>query len=595
MGSNKRNKRRDDSSPFKRQQDLTTKSLFQTENLITKLLNLVDDTQLWAPERNLNELYENLKKVDEVIEKIKKAQGGLIDSFDVGGREFYEGRREEKDFERFWKWLEDGGCCFGEEGEGNSDYGIRFVDDSAEREGREQDGTTNGTEKDSDIARKSKNNFDTNSDNATLFARTNIKADQLLMKIPSTLFFPPLPSSTPQSPLEPLFASHPIFAQAPSITLSLSLLSSLYNPCHPHQPYFQILPRHFTLPILTTPKTNILALYPSPSYQRALKLFRNHCRHYGNLWNMLKKFLNSSRNKEWGLEKFTWVGFEWAISVIMTRQNQIEDMKRSLGGKLALVPLWDMCNHEEGSFQKMTTSFVTERADDGEKEVGFVECRAMRDYRSGENITIFYGNRPNEELLLFSGFVSQNNVFDSVKIPICCRKGFEKDTGLIKLKIKLLQNNGVELVKQPRGNATTANDENEKNGVEEQQKDDTLICEGRVRYPSNIENLCQIAYLLFSTKTELLSIMRTGLYETRPNNSVIQKEAFELVGESLHTMRDRYIQAKEDNSLVIHTGKIEIERSRCVKDLHQVELQLINAAIGELEQRRTALKNKIDE
>ncbi|KAL8168972.1 UNVERIFIED_CONTAM: Histone-lysine N-methyltransferase setd3, partial [Gekko kuhli] len=46
-------------------------------------------------------------------------------------------------------------------------------------------------------------------------------------------------------------------------------------------------------------------------------------------------------------DSFTYDDYRWAVSSVMTRQNQIpaEDGSRVT---LALIPLWDMCNHTNG-------------------------------------------------------------------------------------------------------------------------------------------------------------------------------------------------------------------------------------------------------
>ena len=44
----------------------------------------------------------------------------------------------------------------------------------------------------------------------------------------------------------------------------------------------------------------------------------------------------------------------WAVSTVMTRQNQIPC---SNGRQvLALIPLWDMCNHNEGEVRVKTSA-----------------------------------------------------------------------------------------------------------------------------------------------------------------------------------------------------------------------------------------------
>ncbi|NXD70596.1 SETD3 methyltransferase, partial [Eolophus roseicapillus] len=67
----------------------------------------------------------------------------------------------------------------------------------------------------------------------------------------------------------------------------------------------------------------------------------------------------------------------WAVSSVMTRQNQIptEDGSRVT---LALIPLWDMCNHTNGL---ITTGYNLE--DDR------CECVALQDFKAGEQVAWF--------------------------------------------------------------------------------------------------------------------------------------------------------------------------------------------------------------
>lgn len=50
----------------------------------------------------------------------------------------------------------------------------------------------------------------------------------------------------------------------------------------------------------------------------------------------------------------------WAVSSVMTRQNQIP-LEDGSGLTLALIPLWDMCNHMNGlvSLQSPSLALIT--------------------------------------------------------------------------------------------------------------------------------------------------------------------------------------------------------------------------------------------
>ncbi|RXM96152.1 Histone-lysine N-methyltransferase setd3 [Acipenser ruthenus] len=92
----------------------------------------------------------------------------------------------------------------------------------------------------------------------------------------------------------------------------------------------------------------------------------------------------------------------WAVSSVMTRQNQIptEDGNRVT---LALIPLWDMCNHTNGL------------------------------------IYIFYGTRSNAEFVIHNGFFFDNNSHDRVKIKL----GVSKSERLYAMKAEVLARAGI--------------------------------------------------------------------------------------------------------------------------------------------------------
>mmetsp|Transcript_20985 Transcript_20985/g.85544 ORF Transcript_20985/g.85544 Transcript_20985/m.85544 type:complete len:115 (+) Transcript_20985:2957-3301(+) len=87
----------------------------------------------------------------------------------------------------------------------------------------------------------------------------------------------------------------------------------------------------------------------------------------------------------------------------MTRQNMVPT---STGGEsLALIPLWDMINHSQGEY---TTQYDLARDQ--------VEFFAMTDTPRDKQILMFYGPRPNSELLLHAGFVHGENLHDAVEV-----------------------------------------------------------------------------------------------------------------------------------------------------------------------------------
>jgi histone-lysine N-methyltransferase SETD3 len=103
----------------------------------------------------------------------------------------------------------------------------------------------------------------------------------------------------------------------------------------------------------------------------------------------------------------------------MTRQNQIpllsgkqQQLKEPHTTEVeqnepALIPLWDLCNHEEG---RITTFF--------DMETKYTDFFALTSFAKGEQIKMFYGERPNFQLLIYSGFVFHDNKHDAVKLTV---------------------------------------------------------------------------------------------------------------------------------------------------------------------------------
>lgn len=106
----------------------------------------------------------------------------------------------------------------------------------------------------------------------------------------------------------------------------------------------------------------------------------------------------------------------------MTRQNLIpsEDGSRMIH---ALIPMWDMCNHENGrvsphhhhprrirnSERSLISSFSFQITTDFNATSDCCECYALRDFKEGEQIFISYGPRTNSDFFVHSGFVYVDN------------------------------------------------------------------------------------------------------------------------------------------------------------------------------------------
>lgn len=112
----------------------------------------------------------------------------------------------------------------------------------------------------------------------------------------------------------------------------------------------------------------------------------------------------------------------------MTRQNQIPSPS---GDILALIPLWDMINHCEGEY---TTHY--------NMETDCLEFFSMGTTHKDEQVYMFYGPRPNAELLVHSGFVYENNRRDKLEVSL----NFERMDPLLKIRKIVLDNQKIKLV-----------------------------------------------------------------------------------------------------------------------------------------------------
>ena len=106
----------------------------------------------------------------------------------------------------------------------------------------------------------------------------------------------------------------------------------------------------------------------------------------------------------------SWDVFRWGLSVVLTRQNYIPflDSEGVESTAHVLVPVWDFMNHEEG---ELTTSF--------NPESDCLEYYAMKPFVEGDEVTMCYGHRSQEQLLLYSGFVTESaSEYDSIKLRL---------------------------------------------------------------------------------------------------------------------------------------------------------------------------------
>ncbi|XP_041468746.1 actin-histidine N-methyltransferase-like [Lytechinus variegatus] len=316
---------------------------------LIKLCGQVIDLAATPIPPTTGEQWEEFLQIHNVIEKIRKRQKGEPN---------HQSKREEH-FEAFFKWL-----------------------------------NKNGVSSDSVKIAKFDQGYG-------LQATKDIKSDEQLLNIPRKVMM------TDQNALESptigeLVRGDRLLKGMPNVALAVFIISEKLKPNSFWKPYLDILPSSYNLPLYFTPD-DIKLFKGTTVYGEFLKQYKNIARQYGYLF----KLFNLPDNSKLQLrEHFTYDFYRWAVSTVMTRQNQIP-AKDSKGLSLSLIPLWDMCNHANG---EMKTDFI--------EETDSCINMALRDFNVGEQIFICYGRRSSSDLLLYSGFIYQDNIFDGMAIQL---------------------------------------------------------------------------------------------------------------------------------------------------------------------------------
>ncbi|KAK1894148.1 Actin-histidine N-methyltransferase [Dissostichus eleginoides] len=255
-----------------------------------------------------------------------------------------------------------------------------------------------------------------------LRATRDIKAEELFLWIPRKMLM--TVESAQNSVMGPLYSQDRILQAMGNVTLAFHLLCERANPDSFWLPYIRSLPQEYDTPLFYQ-QDEVQLLLGTQAVQDVLSQYKNTARQYAYFYKLVQTHPAASKLPL--KDSFTFDDYRWAVSSVMTRQNQIptED-----GGRitLALIPLWDMCNHTNGL---ITTGYNLE--DDR------CECVALQDYKENEQIYIFYGTRSNAEFVIHNGFFFQDNAHDRVKIKL----GVSKSERLYAMKAEVLARAGI--------------------------------------------------------------------------------------------------------------------------------------------------------
>uniref|UniRef100_A0AAX7UTX9 protein-histidine N-methyltransferase n=1 Tax=Astatotilapia calliptera TaxID=8154 RepID=A0AAX7UTX9_ASTCA len=236
--------------------------------------------------------WEEYLQIRGLVERIRKKQKGMSIVF--------EGSREEH-FPDLMSWAKENGAsceCFTVANFGKEGYGLR--------------------------------------------ATRDIKAEELFLWIPRKMLM--TVESAQNSILGPLYSQDRILQAMGNVTLALHLLCERANPASFWLPYIRSLPQEYDIPLYYQ-QEDVQLLLGTQAVQDVLSQYKNTARQYAYFYKLVQTHPTASKLPL--KDCFTFDDYRWAVSSVMTRQNQIptEDGSRVT---LALIPLWDMCNHTNG-------------------------------------------------------------------------------------------------------------------------------------------------------------------------------------------------------------------------------------------------------
>lgn len=215
-------------------------------------------------------------------------------------------------------------------------------------------------------------------------------------------------------------ASDPLLQHFPSCMLALRLLGEASEGERSFfQPYIAILPTRFNVPMFYN-VADFKYLEGTSLFEPAVKLLYNSIKQYCYFHALLARM---GARSPIPIERFTVGNYFWALGVVLTRQNEV--VVSGAEAVMALIPGWDLCNHE-------ASTAISTFSDPHER---LITCHAIRDFAAHEQVKMFYGKRSNEHLLLYSGFVDDDNEFDNVQLEL---KLDEKDDPLVKIRRLLI-------------------------------------------------------------------------------------------------------------------------------------------------------------
>ena len=139
-----------------------------------------------------------------------------------------------------------------------------------------------------------------------------LKQGDVVISIPRKVFMST--ETAKNSSLSALIEKDPMLQRMPNVALALHLLVEKNSPASFWEPYINLLPYSYTTVLYFTPD-DFKELRGSPALEDALKQFKYVARQYAYFYRKFQSMILR--------DYFTFDEYRWAVSTVMTRQNQV--------------------------------------------------------------------------------------------------------------------------------------------------------------------------------------------------------------------------------------------------------------------------------
>lgn len=257
-----------------------------------------------------------------------------------------------------------------------------------------------------------------------LVAKDELKKDETFIEVPDTMIFSfsKIQDDLPEMLKQRVFLDCPLFDGMSHIRLAFALLVEKLNLNSKFKPYLDVLPEKYRTVLCFTP-AEMKELQGTMALSSAVKQVKFIATQYAFLYKYLMMAIENHPVIDELKESFTYEFYCWAVSCVMTRQNLVPQGEKG-EQESVLIPGWDMANHSNGAVNTLFNEATNS-----------IESFCLKNFKSGEQVTMAYGDRSNEDFLIHNGFVFPANDNKNFSIKLSLSKADE----LLEQRSKLLE------------------------------------------------------------------------------------------------------------------------------------------------------------